>query len=182
MTPLPFEIPLLTLPRWPPLLTGGGISILAALSLLLVDRPLGITTGFVKIQGLLTEAVLGKEAIIRNEYYRLIPPALDGPLLILPGILIGAFLAALMGGTLSLTSVPPLWAATFSSVPAPRLAAAFAGGALIGLGSRWAGGCTSGHGISGSMQLSLASILSTVCFFAGGIATALFIYTLAGGV
>ena len=39
----------------------------------------------------------------------------------------------------------------------------------MAFGSRLAGGCTSGHGISGTMQLSVGSWIAVICFFAGGI-------------
>jgi len=45
-----------------------------------------------------------------------------------------------------------------------------------GDGARWAGGCTSGHGISGTLQLAVSSWLAVICFFVGGIATALLIF------
>jgi len=47
---------------------------------------------------------------------------------------------------------------------------------LMAFGARMAGGCTSGHGISGTMQLSVGSWVAVVCFFAGGIATALLMF------
>ena len=43
------------------------------------------------------------------------------------------------------------------------------GGFLIGFGTAWAGGCTSGHGLSGVANLQPASMLALVAFFAGGI-------------
>jgi uncharacterized protein len=46
---------------------------------------------------------------------------------------------------------------------------ALIGGFLIGFGARWAGGCTSGHSITGMAQLQLPSLLSTVGFFIGGL-------------
>jgi uncharacterized membrane protein YedE/YeeE len=61
-----------------------------------------------------------------------------------------------------------------------RVVVALAGGILLGFGARWAGGCTSGHGINGSIQLSLASMVTASCFFAGGIATALLLFHGAG--
>lgn len=42
------------------------------------------------------------------------------------------------------------------------------GGFLLGFGVRYAGGCTSGHGFMGLSQLSKASFLSVLAFFAGG--------------
>lgn len=43
------------------------------------------------------------------------------------------------------------------------------GGFLIGFGTRWAGGCTSGHAISGLSNLQLPSLIAVVGFFIGGL-------------
>lgn len=43
------------------------------------------------------------------------------------------------------------------------------GGFLVGFGARWAGGCTSGHAITGTSNLDRASLLAVVCFFVGGL-------------
>lgn len=45
------------------------------------------------------------------------------------------------------------------------------GGFLIGFGSRYAGGCTSGHAISGLSNLQLPSLIAVIGFFIGGIIT-----------
>ena len=44
------------------------------------------------------------------------------------------------------------------------------GGFLVGFGTAWAGGCTSGHGLSGIADLQLPSLVALLGFFAGGIA------------
>lgn len=43
------------------------------------------------------------------------------------------------------------------------------GGFFIGFGSRYAGGCTSGHAISGLSNLQVPSLIATCCFFIGGL-------------
>jgi uncharacterized membrane protein YedE/YeeE len=43
------------------------------------------------------------------------------------------------------------------------------GGLMVGFGSRWAGGCTSGHAISGLSDLQAPSLIAVVGFFAGGL-------------
>ncbi|MDB4286192.1 YeeE/YedE family protein [bacterium] len=43
------------------------------------------------------------------------------------------------------------------------------GGFLIGFGTRYAGGCTSGHSISGLSELQLPSLIATIGFFVGGL-------------
>lgn len=43
------------------------------------------------------------------------------------------------------------------------------GGLLVGFGSRYAGGCTSGHAISGLSDLQMPSLIAVIGFFAGGL-------------
>ena len=52
------------------------------------------------------------------------------------------------------------------------------GGVLIGFGSRYAGGCTSGHAISGLSNLQLPSLKAVIGFFVGGLIMAHFIMPL----
>lgn len=42
------------------------------------------------------------------------------------------------------------------------------GGFLVGFGTRYAGGCTSGHSIMGLSNLQLPSLIATICFMVGG--------------
>jgi uncharacterized membrane protein YedE/YeeE len=43
------------------------------------------------------------------------------------------------------------------------------GGFLVGFGARYAGGCTSGHAISGLSNLQLPSLIAVMGFFIGGL-------------
>src|SRR3989337_1937723 len=47
-----------------------------------------------------------------------------------------------------------------------------AGGFLIGFGTRYAGGCTSGHSIMGLSSLQWPSLVATICFMIGGLIAA----------
>lgn len=49
------------------------------------------------------------------------------------------------------------------------------GGFMVGFGTRYAGGCTSGHAISGISNLQMASVIATCCFMIGGFVMANFI-------
>ena len=49
------------------------------------------------------------------------------------------------------------------------LALLILGGILIGFGARYAGGCTSGHAISGLSNLQLPSLIAVIGFFIGGL-------------
>jgi hypothetical protein len=160
---------------WSPYIVGVCIGLLVCLALVLSDRPIGCSTAFVKASGLIEKLFRG-ERVHEKEYYKKFIPAVDWQLMIVPGIVIGAFISSYLSGTFGFFIVPPLWAEQFGDSGALRILVALAGGILLGIGARWAGGCTSGHGISGTLQLSVGSILSAACFFVGGIAMAMVLF------
>lgn len=51
----------------------------------------------------------------------------------------------------------------------PSLSLLLVGGFLVGFGTRWAGGCTSGHAISGLSNLQVPSLIAVIGFFIGGL-------------
>lgn len=88
------------------------------------------------------------------------------------GLLIGGFLASRMGRAAG-TGAPALEVVHANErTDGRRYLNAFAGGVLILFGARLAGGCTSGHIISGITQLSLSGMVFGAGVFATGIATA----------
>ena len=52
------------------------------------------------------------------------------------------------------------------------------GGFLVGFGTRYAGGCTSGHAISGLANFQLPSLIAVLGFFAGGLIATYFLLPL----
>jgi uncharacterized membrane protein YedE/YeeE len=91
-------------------------------------------------------------------------------------LIVGSLLAARLSGTRPVGAIPALWRARFGSSRTLRYAAAFVGGAVMLFGARLAGGCTSGHGISGGLQLATSSWVFLAAMFAGGITTAFTLY------
>jgi len=82
-----------------------------------------------------------------------------------------AWRVAFLGG---LFLAPLVWLALRAMPPAqvdqsPALLAA--AGLLVGLGTRFGSGCTSGHGVCGIARLSPRSLTATACFMAAGIVT-----------
>jgi hypothetical protein len=84
---------------------------------------------------------------------------------------LGSYIASVTTGEFSLSiELSALHAKIFENTGEAWLALLF-GGMMVGFGTQMAGGCTSGHGLSGCAQLVPASLLSTAVFF--GSATAL---------
>ena len=71
--------------------------------------------------------------------------------------------------------VAPLVYALFAALPTLTVDASWGplvvAGLLVGLGTRYGAGCTSGHGVSGLSRLSLRSLVATLGFMAAGFAT-----------
>ena len=77
-----------------------------------------------------------------------------------------AFVAGLVGA--------PLLYALVAALPPPRIAASHGAlvvaGLLVGIGTRYGSGCTSGHGVCGLSRLSPRSLVATIVFMAAGFA------------
>jgi uncharacterized membrane protein YedE/YeeE len=164
----------LSLGRWSPYAVGIGIGILSWISFLISDKTLGCSTAFARTSGMIERLFRGSKTA-EKPYFKKYAPVIDWQWMLVLGVVIGAFVSAQLSGRFRLEWVPSLWAATFGQTPVLRWAVALLGGILMGVGSRWAGGCTSGHGISGTLQLTISSWIAAFCFFAGGIVTALLI-------
>lgn len=79
---------------------------------------------------------------------------------------------------------PLLWG-LFRALPAVHFEVGGLGlivaGLLVGIGTRYGSGCTSGHGVCGISRLSPRSLVATLCFMASGFATVFVLRHLLGG-
>ncbi len=164
---------------WSPYAVGAGIGILSWLSFLISRKPIACSTSFARTSGMIEKLFSGKKAA-QKPYYQKIGLAVDWQWMLVVGVIIGSLISSLLSGDFSWQWVPSVWAAEFGRGPILRVIVALAGGCLIGFGARWAGGCTSGHGISGTLQLAVSSWISAICFFIGGILTTHIIFALIG--
>lgn len=166
---------------WSPFAVGIGIGILIWCSFILSNRPIGCSTAYTHMSGMIEKLVRGKK-VEQKKYYQIYEPKIDWEVMLISGIILGAFSSSLLSDTFELETIPALWKTAFGSNIIVRFSGAICGGFLIGFGARMAGGCTSGHGISGTLQLAVSSWLAFICFFGGGFITAIFLYTLLGGI
>ncbi len=165
-------------PAWSPYLVGGLIGVLVVLTLTFSQKPVGASSAYASLAGLIGRLVAPRHTASLR-FFQEHTPAIGWTLLFVVGAMGGAFVAAWTGGELTGTYLQDLWVARFGAESyALRTVAALAGGALMAFGARMAGGCTSGHGISGTLQLAVGSWISVICFFIGGVAAAMLLYRL----
>jgi hypothetical protein len=169
----------LTEVSWSPYAVGIGIGVLSWLSFLILKKPLSCSTSFASTSGMIERFFRGKK-VEQKPYYQKIGLKIDWQWMLVLGITIGSLISALLSGDFDLKWVPTLWLSVFGDTPWLRLIVAIVGGIFMGFGARWADGCTSGHGISGTLQLAVSSWISAIFFFIGGILMALFIFRVIG--
>lgn len=165
-----------TATSWSAYIVGICIGILSWLSFLISGKPIATSTTFARAGGMIEEIITGEETK-RRSYYKKIKLKINWQLMLVVGVVLGSFLSAIISGDFQVgVWVPSLWESAFGDSALLRVLVAVAGGIILGFGARFAGGCTSGHGISGTMQLAVSSWISAIFFFVGGIITAHIMY------
>lgn len=156
---------------------GAGIGVLSWVVFAVVNAPIGITTALSEASGAAAMPIIGAEAVASNPYWAKTIPAWDYGTLFLVGTFLGALISALVTKTFKWEVVPSTWDERFGGKVMPRFIAAFVGGVLAMFGARLAGGCTSGHGISGSLQLAVSSWTFFLVMFVSGVVTAKLLFS-----
>ena len=171
---------------WRPYVAGALVGLLASISVLvstkMLGKPkyLGASTTFVRAAGLIKSSV-AKEHVENNTYYQSKKVKIDWQFMFVIGILFGAFTASMIDRSFKVESIPPIWSDKFGSKITVRAIAAFLGGIVAMFGARLAGGCPSGHSLSGLMQLSISGFLAMMGFFGAGVLVAHLFYKPRGG-
>lgn len=144
---------------WPWYVAGPLIGLLVPILLLLGNKPFGMSTTF----RTMCSIVPSRAEFLRTDWKR---GAWNLALAL--GIMIGAFIAATFmdGGN----GLVPADVFSWSNLLTLRGALLMIGGGfLIGFGTAYGGGCSSGHGIMGLAALELASAVALVATFIGGL-------------
>lgn len=161
---------------WSPYLAGALIGVLSWLTFYFSEEPIGASSFYATVAGLIGKAIApGHTRTLA--YYQEHPPKINWEFVFVIAVIFGSALAATLGGEFSLRGLPRLWTDHYGLNSGLHYAAlSFLGGALMAFGARLAGGCTSGHGISGTLQLNVSSWIAVICFFIGGVIAVRFIY------
>ena len=160
-------------------------------------KPIGVSTQFVIADGIIwnlfSDKVVQKTAESKSgyaspnaylnksggKYAKNIANPLNYTLVFVIAMVVGAFLSSRIGGPKPTSldrSAPEVWRQRFGESPALRYVTVFFAGLLVLFGARLAGGCTSGHMMSGMMQTSLSGYLFAIGAFAAAVPAAVLIY------
>ena len=163
----------LTDKAWSPYVAGAVIGLLQIPTFLLMDTALGASSSYVTVAAHIASLFDRRVGEIKYLASHMWGAKNWWQVAVVVGIAIGAFLSMRLSGARRQT-ISPVWARAMGTTTlAARAPIAFVAGFIMLFGARIAGGCTSGHGISGMAQLSAGSTLAVAAMFAGGILTAM---------
>ena len=172
---------------------GGLLLGLVFFAAVLLVKPIGVSTQFVILDGIVadmanpdlvtkteegytsTNAYLAKSG---GKYAKSVANPLNYSFVFVLAMVAGGFLSVMLRGGLDKAerTMPALWRANFGDSAAKRYIATFIGGFIVLYGARLAGGCTSGHMMSGMMQTSLSGYIFAAGAFAAAVPVALLLY------
>lgn len=160
--------------RWSPYIVGASIGLLNVVAVYFFKQTIGTSSTFERL-GVLLYKFVWPHMLEVWHYHFSSAPLINWQVAFVIGIFCGAVVSVKLSGYTP-TRIPSLWQANFGSSFNKRALGAFIGGIIIMLGARIARGCTSGHAISGGMQLATAGWLFMIALFASGIITAHLLY------
>lgn len=166
---------------WSPYLVGVLVGILSILSVIVTTsvlgkgKFLGASTTYVRAAGLIEKSIAA-DHVNSNTYFQSKKVNIDWQMMFVVGILLGAFISSLTGKSFKSENIPPMWQQRFGNSIPKRAIVAFLAGLVAMFGARLAGGCPSGHGLSGLMQLSASGFIALAFFIIGGAITAKILY------
>ena len=157
-------------------------------------KPIGVSTQFVILDGIIwdlvdptvvTQTEDGKYtstnpylAKSNGKYAKNVANPLNYSFVFVLAMALGAAISAALRGWVPRQerTMPPVWRANFGDSAMRRYVAAFIGGFIVLFGARLAGGCTSGHMMSGMMQTSLSAYLFVLGAFGAAVPLAMMLY------
>lgn len=167
--------------HWNPYLAGALAGLLAIGSAYATTKVMGRTaflgtsTTYVRAAGMIEQKVL-PDRVANNTYFQKENLKVDWQFALVCFIYLGALTGAVTGKAFEWDGMPAVWVKRFGPSRFYRGLCAFGGGAVAMFGVRLADGCTSGHGLSGVMQLSVSGLVALACFFLGGVIVARKLY------
>jgi uncharacterized protein len=163
---------MLNKPAWSPYVAGILIGLLQFPAFLWMDTGLGASSSFVKMSTYILPLL---DFDVRQlPYFKdfVSDPTDLWQMCLVFGVVLGAYISSKSSG-LRRGAPSPVWNMDYGLSNRRRYVLAFMGGFILIFGARLAGGCTSGHGLTGIGRLSVGSFIAVFSIFAGGIVSSL---------
>ncbi|MDP2336833.1 MAG: YeeE/YedE thiosulfate transporter family protein [Bacteroidota bacterium] len=132
-------------------------------------RPIGASTTYPYVGDLMI-------GLTQNDYFTSIQKPGNWELIFLAGAFLSGLVVSLLRKDFKIQLIYNGWSKTEGNSSVKRIVWAFVGGFILLFGARMAGGCTSGHIVSGGMQVAASSLLFGAFVFAGLLLTGKYFY------
>jgi uncharacterized membrane protein YedE/YeeE len=142
---------------------------LIVFSAAVTNRPIGASTTFPYVADLLS-------GYTDNDYFKAIQTPGNWELIFLTGAFLAGLIISRIRKDFKLILIHDNWKKHKGNSGSERIIWSFIGGFILLFGARMAGGCTSGHILSGGMQFAFSSLFFSVFVFAGILITGKYFY------
>lgn len=161
----------LRLPGW---LTYGVMIGFVQLFAMMTVGPLGVSTAYPQLVGFFGKAV--DPTFAEQPYLKLVGTSIGWEVMLVIGLMLGALAASLLARRSAGSNVAPVCVVGMQQSRGRRYLRAFAGGFLFIFGARLAGGCTTGHMLSGTAQMAVSGLVFGAAVFAAGMLVARYFF------
>jgi len=176
--------------------TGGLLLGAVFFAAVLLVKPIGVSTQFVILDGILWDAI-SPDVVVESpeaksghsspnaylnksggKYAQNVANPWNYSFVFVIAMVLGAAVSSFLRGGVPVSerAMPAIWRANFGDSVVKRYLTVFAAGFLVLYGARLAGGCTSGHMMSGMMQTAMSGYMFAAGAFLAGIPTALYLF------
>ena len=176
--------------------SGGVLLGLVFFAAVLLVKPIGVSTQFVIFDGILWDAADPAAVVISEDaksgyaspnaylnksggkYAKSVAEPMNYSFVFVIAMIAGAMLSAVLRGGVPRDErvMPAVWRANFGDQKWKRYLASLGAGFVVLYGARLAGGCTSGHMMSGMMQTAVSGYIFAAGAFLAGIPAALYLF------
>lgn len=176
--------------------SGGLLLGLVFFAAVLLVKPIGVSTQFVILDGIIVDTIKPDFVVPSKtaksgyaspntyinksggSYAKSIAHPLNYSFVFVVAMIVGAALSAFLRGGVPKEerAMPEIWRSNFGDDIWKRYLTTFVAGFIVLYGARLAGGCTSGHMMSGMMQTALSGYIFTAGVFLAGIPLALYLF------
>lgn len=162
--------------EWSPYAAGALLGVVYIVSIALTGSIPGGSGAFEHFAGMFANVALPDLA--NSTYFKFVmPPTFGYAVILLLGIVVGAFISAKLSGDFRIAAVPDeQWKRVFGTSVAKRWIVAFLGGIILEFGAGIAGGCTSGLAVGGGLLLAPSAFIFMAGMFGSGIPIAWLFY------
>jgi hypothetical protein len=163
---------------WSPFAVGASLGLLMVFTIIALGRWIGASGAFVSVLAFIEHLIVPSYAAVSAYFIEDLgqAPLISFRVLLVVGVVVGAFISARLSGAYTVSRVPEMWANRFGPSFSKRAVVAFLGGIFVMLGAPLSDGCTLSRGIFSGALLDPSAWFFLAATFAAAVGLSFVLY------